>query len=200
MTDPQKRFSTNRRLWSHWSRSTKLWAIAGLCLLAIVVRCSRRDNPNDVQEHVVFANDFEQLEGWVPDASSLTTERAHSGRRSVKIDAQHPFSITYRLTLKDAFSIRPKRMRLSTWAWIESEEDDIQLAFILNSPVPNAPALYSSRIYLGDHWPYKRWVHVSRDFDLPPAIPSQSQLVVFLWYANAQHVAYADDWKLTELH
>ncbi|GAB3239430.1 hypothetical protein GCM10027346_32710 [Hymenobacter seoulensis] len=153
----------------------------------------------DVREHVVFANDFEQIPNWISEGS-LTTERAHSGRYAVKVDKEHPFSLTYRRIIGDMFTQRPRRMKLSAWVWVEGPYDDALLAFNLNPPAGSSQPMFSAKIYLADNWPYRRWIHVSRDIDLPPVYSSQSQLSIFLWHNTAQNTVYADDWKLTELH
>lgn len=185
---------------SQW-RCTRTW-LAGLGMALALSQCHPRNGEEDVREHVVFANDFEQMAGWLPATdSSLTTERAHSGRYSVKVDQKHPFSATYRLTLSDGFTKRPRRLRLSAWTWVDGPMEEARLIFILNPPNANAgaPAIFSTHLFLADNWPYRRWTYLSRDINLPPEISSQTQIVVFLWEFGAQHPVYADDWKLTEL-
>ncbi|MBF9235837.1 hypothetical protein I2I05_00365 [Hymenobacter sp. BT683] len=177
--------------------------LAGLALLLGLSQCrARTDDPDVVREHVIFENDFEQMPGWLPvPDSSLTTERAHSGRYSVRVDKKHPFSVTYRLTLRDGFSKRPRRLRLSAWAWVEGPLEEGRLIFLLNPPnaVEGMPAIFSTHLFLADKWPYKRWTYISRDINLPPEIASDAQIVVFLWHFSANHPLYADDWKLTEI-
>jgi hypothetical protein len=190
-----------------WSRLalapvTKRLLVAGSLLLGTAGCYSRGPGTEEgVREYVVMSEDFEQLDGWLAEpAPSLTTERAHSGRYSVKTDKDHPYSITYRLTLSKAFTMRPHRVRLSTWAWVDAQEDDAQLVFALNPPDGSGNSLLTSRIYLADDWPYKRWVHLSRYIDLPPEIPSKCQIIVYLWHAGAQNAVFTDDWELTEIH
>jgi len=155
-----------------------------------------------VREHRVLFNDFEQLDGWLPEPSStLTTERAHSGRYSVMVDAAHPFSITYHAKLGELVSLRPRRMRLSAWIWVESSSDDAKLVF--SATLPNDSQGKSkayAQVFLVDNWPYRRWTHVSRDIDLPPEVSSQADLSIFLWNDGAPDRVFADDWELTDLH
>jgi len=183
--------------------SLHLGSWAGLVLVLALAGCQHRPAYPEVREHRVFFNDFEQLVGWLQEPvphACFTTERAHSGRYSVKVDAAHPFSVTYRLKLGQ-FTTRPRRMRLSAWAWVEEVNDDAQLTCSISAPddTQGKSKLYT-QIYLADSWPYKRWTHVSRDIELPAEISSQAELVVYLWYNSAQHPVYTDDWELTELH
>lgn len=174
----------------------------GVGLALLLAGCHYHQAYPDVREHRVFFNDFEQLAGWLPEpAPTLTTERAHSGRYSVKVDSAHPFSVTYHFKLGDKFSMRPRRMRLSAWAWVEESGDDAQLTFSMSAPndPQNKSKLYT-QVFLVDNWPYKRWTHVSRDIDLPPEVSSQAEVAVYLWVNSAYRPVYTDDWELTELH
>ncbi|MBO3271899.1 hypothetical protein [Hymenobacter defluvii] len=176
--------------------------MASIGLVLAMTACkSRPAHQDDVHEYVILDEDFEQLGSWLTEpAPTLTKERAHSGRYAVKVDKEHPYSITYRLTLNKAFKTRPHRVRLSAWVWVARSSDQAQLVFSLNSPTSNTPPIFTTRIYIGDNWPFKRWVHLSRDIDLPPEFSSESQIVIYLWHCAAQNPVFADDWKLIEIH
>lgn len=171
-------------------------------LLLLVAGCNYQPAYPPVRERRVFFNDFEQLAGWLPTPDpSLTTERAHSGRYSVKVGPGLPFSLTYRLRLGDAFSMRPRRMHLSAWAWVEDASDDAQLTFSMSAPNdPQDKSKFYTQAFLSSNWPYKRWTHISRDFDLPPEVSSEAVVAVYVWQNGAPHTVYTDDWELTELH
>ena len=192
---------TSRRVWQQLSIAIAL--VPGLTLAG----CHYKQVYPAVRQHRVFFNDFEQLAGWLPaPAPTLTTERAHSGRYSVRVDAEHPFSITYRLKVGEHFSMRPRRMRLSAWVWMESSRDDAQLVFTMGVPGNTDPQDKSKLyvpIYLLDNWPtwpFKRWTQVNRDVDLPPELSSKAEIAIYLWYGGASHPVFTDDWELTELH
>jgi hypothetical protein len=174
---------------------------AALSLLLPVLGCHPQPGLEDVRERLVFTEDFEHLDGWLPDATSLTTERAHSGRYAVKVDKEHPYSLTYRLVFGKTFTQRPRLLRLSAWVWVHGAADDARLLTAITPPDPNAPALSTTPIYVADNWPYRRWTHVSRDIVIPPpGYPSSSNLVIYLWNLDTKHPVYADDWTLTEIH
>jgi hypothetical protein len=168
----------------------------------LLTGCGYHQAYPDVREHRVFFNDFEHLDGWLPEVSpTLTTERAHSGRYAVKVDATHEYSLTYNLKLGDAFTMRPRRMRLSAWVWLEDSGEDAKLIFSLSAPDdPQDKSNLYTQVFLVDHWPYKRWTHVTRDIELPPEVSSKAKLSVYLWRNSATHAVYTDDWELTELH
>lgn len=183
-------------------RTTPGWWAGLLALALLPGGCTYRPAYPTAQEHQVFFNDFEHLVGWIQENNaSLSTERAHSGRYAVRVDKDHPYSILYRLRLSQKFTARPRRMRLSAWTWVENSQEDAQLIFSLSAPnEPQEKSKLYRQIYLADDWPYQRWTHVSRDFDLPAELSSQATLVVYLWAGGAAHPVYADDWELTELH
>lgn len=176
--------------------------LASSLAVVLLASCNYQRAYPPVREHQVFFNDFENLAGWLPEpAPSLTTERAHSGRYSVKVDPEHPFSITYHLKLGDTFSMRPRRMRLSAWAWVEDSSDDAQLTFSMSAANdPQEKSKLYTQAFLANNWPYKRWTQISRDIDLPPEVSSQAVIAVYLWLNGAPHTVYTDDWELTELH
>lgn len=176
--------------------------LAGLAGATGLSGCHYHAAYPEVREHRVFFNDFEQLDGWLPEASpTLTTERAHSGRYSIMVDAAHPFSITYHTKLGELMSLRPRRMRLSAWVWVESSSDDAKLVFSVTVPDdPQGKSKAYAQVFLVDNWPYRRWTHVSRDIDLPPEVSSQADLSIYLWNDSNPDRVFADDWELTDLH
>ncbi|WP_375416339.1 hypothetical protein [uncultured Hymenobacter sp.] len=178
------------------------WRRLGLSGLLALAACQPRAGRQDVREWVVFAEDFEHLAGWLPPDPTLTTERAHSGRYAVKVDKEHPFSITYRLTLGEKFMQRPRLMRLSAWVWVTGPDEAAELVLVGNSPdaPPNAPPQVTSQLFLSDYWPYKRWTYISRDVPLPPEVSARTGLVVYVWHNAAKDAVFTDDWQLTEIH
>ena len=184
-------------------RLTPAWAQPlGLGALLALAACHPREGLEDVRQRLVFREDFEHLDGWVPDpAASLSTEHAHSGRYSVKVSKAQPYSITYRLTLGQVFAQRPRRLHLSAWVWVPAAEEAAQLVLSISAPAPaNTPLLLWKELFLNDEWPSDRWAHVSRDFDIPASgTSSQSQLLVYLWHGGAHNPVFTDDWELTEL-
>lgn len=185
------------------SRRPAAFLLVGLAGFGGLAGCHYHPAYPEVREHRVFFNDFEDLDGWLPDpaaAATLTTERAHSGRYSVMVDAAHPFSLTYHAKLGELVSLRPRRMRLSAWVWVENSSNDAKLVFSAGTPNdPGKPKAYA-QVFLVDNWPYRRWTHVSRDIDLPLDISSQSELSIYLWNDTSPDRVFADDWELTDLH
>ncbi|WP_201977644.1 hypothetical protein [Hymenobacter rubidus] len=144
---------------------------------------------------------FEDVAGWMPEIPpSLATEKAHTGKYSIRVDAQNAYSLTYRASLGALSSgHRPRRLTLSAWVWVPSfRENAVIVAAVTNPSDPDHPIM-SKYVYLNDSGPFEKWKYVSRDLDLPAEIHSTTQLVIYLWRVNAQEPVYADDLRLTEL-
>ena len=176
----------------------------GVASLGGLAGCHYHPAYPEVRQHRVFFNDFEHLDGWLPDpaaAATLTTERAHSGRYSVMVDAAHPYSVTYHAKLGELVSLRPRRMRLSAWVWAESTQNNAKLVFAMGLPNdPEDKSKVYTMVFLADNWPYRHWTHVSQDIDLPPEVSSQANLSIYLWGNDTPDRVFTDDWELTDLH
>jgi hypothetical protein len=179
------------------SNACRLFALP--CLLTIA-GCHPRDGRAPVRERELMHTYFEDLDGWYPEAAGLTTAKAHSGRYSVVVSPQQPYSVTYRAALGSLSPHhRPLRLTLSAWVWVPKAEDDARLVVsIMPAHDPDHPIL-NSHVFLNDSNVFGNWHPVSRSIDLPEGIHADSQLVIYLWHGAAKSPVYADDLRLTEL-
>ena len=173
-----------------------------LCLLPLItfLGCSPRGGRADVEERVLMHTSFEDLEACsgIPQPS-LTTEKAHTGKMSMFVDGAHPFSATYRKDLGALCDHRPRRLTLSAWVWVASPDDDAVIVLAITNPNdPDHPS-FSKSLYMTPLGGSGKWKQIRQSFELPAEIHANSQLVSYLWYANAQSPVYTDDWQLTEL-
>lgn len=177
-----------------------LWPLAWLGLLGLP-GCHPRSGRALVLERELLSADFEKLAGWLPPPpAGLTTEKAHSGRYAIRVDPEHPYSITYRAPLgRLSPHHRPRRVTLSAWVWVPGPEGDARLvAAVYAASDPDHP-FFSKNVFLTDSGPFKAWKQVSRSLDLPDNIDSNSQLEIYLWNGGSSVPVYADDLQLTEL-
>ena len=177
----------------------KTWLLMLPCLW-VAAGCQPRDGRSTTRQHELMHTSFEELLGWMPELpATITTEKAHTGKYALRVDAQNAYSFTYRATLGSLCNHRPRRLTLSAWVWVPDREQDVILVAALNNPNdPDHPAL-TKHLYLNDSGPFGKWKYVSRDLDLPMGIHSNAQLVIYLWKKNATEPVYADDLRLTEL-
>lgn len=176
-----------------------LWLLL-LCCLWGAAGCRPRDGRTEPQQHELMHTSFEELLGWLPALPpTLTTEKAHTGKYALRVDAHNAYSLTYRATLGSLCSHRPRRLTLGAWVWVPNRQQDVIIVVALNNPNdPDHPAL-TKQLYLNDSGPFGEWKYVSRDLDLPLGTHSNAQLVIYLWNKDASEPVYADDFRLTEL-
>ncbi|MDO7884703.1 carbohydrate binding domain-containing protein [Hymenobacter cheonanensis] len=166
--------------------------------------CSR-DAAEFPAPNALMHNDFESAAGWVADATSLSTEQAHSGKVSLKVDPTHPYSLTYYSLLGQLSEGHIRGVRVEAWAYAPSHaaSANVRLSIGLN----DAPG---GQLMLGDGIPFStavtedgKWVKVSKDFIFPPKANYSSQLVMYLWNGggtgNGAGPAYLDDIQLTAI-
>ena len=178
----------------------KKWLLVPLGLLA-ATGCQPRDGRPETRQRELMHTGFEELPGWAPETPpSLTTEKVHSGKFAVRVDQQHPYSLSYRTELgKLCPSHRLRRLTLSAWVWVPSYQDDAVIVAAIASPGDPDHPTFRKSVYLTDSGPFQQWKRVSRDLDLPSDIHADSQLTIYLWKSNANEPVYADDFQLTEL-
>ena len=177
-----------------------IWSVTVLSLLGFP-SCKPRDGRLPVKERVLMQNNFEELDGWLPEApAGLTTEQAHSGRYAISVAPDHPYSVTYRAALgRLSPHHRPRRVTLSAWVWVPGFEGNACfVAAISVAGDPDHP-FFNNSVFLNDRGPFGKWKKVSRSLDLPENIDSTSQLIIYMWNNGSAAPVYADDLQLTEL-
>ncbi|GAB3239440.1 hypothetical protein GCM10027346_32730 [Hymenobacter seoulensis] len=165
--------------------------------LAVLVACStdsKRPNPE-----VVMHNNFDSLVGWVPDASLLTKERAHSGQYSIKVDNGQDYSLTYTAPLGQLSETRLRGTRLEAWVFMTDKDAKARLGFLVKDP-ENKNVILNDGLDLREQVKESgEWVKISKDFTFPPTVNYTSSLVIFLWGPEIKRPIYLDDIQLTAL-
>lgn len=173
-----------------------------LCLLGLLAfaGCHPRGDRSEVQERVLMQTDFEDLQDWSKSPQpNLTAEKVRSGQVAMFVDAAHPYSATYRKALGELCDHRPRRLTFSAWVWVATPDDDAMFVVAISNPGdPNHP-IFSEHVFMTPTGSFGRWKLVSGSFELPAEVHADSQVVLYLWFANAQQRVYTDDWQLTEL-
>lgn len=178
---------------------TRMNKMPWVLLLAALAGCHPRDGRSEVKERELMHTGFEELAVWSEDVHpSLTAEKAHSGRYSVRVDAKNEYSATYHAELGKLCNHLPRRFTLSAWVWVPNAKDDALLVISISNPGNPTPVFHET-LFLTDEGPFMEWKHISRELNVPANINSSSQLAIYLWKANATGPVYADDIRLTEL-
>ena len=143
----------------------------GACAGAVALASCQ--NPRPGAAGLVARNDFESLDGWVPAAPTLTTERAHSGRYAVKVDAANEFSLGYANALANT-GLRPgQRLVVRGWALRTGPQAGAALVVQLVNPADEKQAVYWQSLPVSKHViTYNRWTPIGQAFTLPAALPA----------------------------
>ena len=179
----------------------QIGCLAGV-VVALLAGCHPRDGRPTPRQRELARTDFEGFRGWAPAMlPQLATDKAHSGKFSLRVDPQHPYSPTFRAGLGQLFSHRPRRITLGAWVWVPGFRDDAVLVMAITNPENPDNPVFRKEVYLNDSSPFGAWKWVSRDLDIPlnTNFSSRSLLVVYLFAKDVTSPVYADDLLLTEL-
>jgi hypothetical protein len=161
-----------------------------LSLMSCLFACSKSEN---LSEDAIARNDFEMLDGWGGCSSpSLTKERAHSGKYSVKVDKDVEFSLGFDKVIWELVPNKPKKLKLTTWVYLPSAEGKAILGFNLINE-NNQDAGGASIKLEEEVKEYKEWVKIERTIDVPKEVTQNYKVRSFLWRASASVPVYMDD-------
>ncbi len=162
--------------------------------LAVVTACSTE--PTVPTNRITF-NNFESLEGWIPATATLSTEKAHSGRFAVKVDAQNEYGVGYHNLLGNVSPTRLKTLQLNLWALRTGNEAKAVVVVTVSDPAdPNKPVFWQALDLAVEVKTFNRWTEVHRTFTLPGNINATQKLAVYLWRGAGSQPVYIDDLEL----
>jgi hypothetical protein len=147
-------------------------------------------------EAVLMHNDFEALGEWIPDSTTLSQTRAHSGHRSLTVGPKREYSLTYRQLLGNLSPTYIRGVRVSAWVYTPGKNVTAELRVALNDAAGGALAM-DKVIKLPAT--KGKWLKVSKEVIFPPSITHSYELVIYLWRGSGNETAFLDDLQLTVL-
>ncbi|MBO3271898.1 hypothetical protein [Hymenobacter defluvii] len=180
------------------SSSLRFWVLAMIGVLAACSIAADKAPTGDI----LVSNDFETLAGWMgaTPVLTLTEEKAHSGWYSIKVDGSNEYSIGFNSTLGALHDVRVKKIRVSGWVFVPSEQATACLITHVGDAIPKTkPLLWDSFNMVKEvQGKYNQWVHVTKVLDIPMAADAYTNIGFYLWrnYASNQPV-YFDDLVVT---
>lgn len=168
-------------------------------LLALgMVACGKKDSgalgPNEL-----MANNFESLEGWVGNeplnVPSLTKEKAHSGRYSLKVGPDIEYSMGYNVLLGKLSPSKLKKIKLKGWAYLPKGSANATLVAVITDPTkPDAQPIKWEGLDLGKEVKnYNKWVEVEKIMEIPDNASYANKFNIYLWRTQALEPVYFDD-------
>ncbi|ALD22038.1 hypothetical protein [Hymenobacter sp. DG25A] len=169
-----------------------LYALAAFSLTA----CSSNAELGTPGDYIT-RNDFEAMMGWIPDATALTKEHAHSGEYAIQVNPNQEFSLTYTAMLGNVSPHKLRGIRLEAWVYLPDDKTTGVLGVQILDPSQGNKEIFGDGINLQETIrDYKKWVLVSKDITLPDNIAYTHNLKVFLWRAGTASTVYVDDLSL----
>jgi hypothetical protein len=183
----------------HWPARWLLRLLIGGTLWVGAAACTRSDKPEAALANLVAKNDFESVEGWGVTSASLTTDKAHSGRYSVKVDPGIEYSIGYRNTLLRVSDIRIKKLHVHGWVRLSSFKAKAVIVVQITNPAKNNEQVYWQALDVrAEVKTINRWTQVDQDFDLPDTVSANHELHVYMWRTGPDDTTYLDDLEITK--
>lgn len=170
------------------------WAIWVALALVTSTACSHQTTektPESAPDRLLFATSFEDLEGWVAESPSLTTELARTGQYSIKVDQGTEFSLTYKNQLTRLSPKRFNKVRLTAWGRLTAPG---AAALVFQITRDDQTTIFYEKV---DIQQVDSWEQVSTVLVLPPVLDPQDQVRIYLWRASATAPAYVDDVRLS---
>ncbi|QJX46931.1 hypothetical protein HMJ29_08290 [Hymenobacter taeanensis] len=169
-------------------------ALAGLaaCSSDGTSSYQRLSGPN-----VLTDTSFEEVYGWGIDPATLTRERAHSGMYSMRVDPAHEYSMTYSVVIGQMSPRKVKKIKLSAWVFLPSENTKAILGVQIVDPDQGYKEVFGDGVKMETVKEYNKWVQVEKVMELPETLAPTHNLKLFLWRAAAVDPVYVDDVRLT---
>jgi hypothetical protein len=173
------------------------WFLFSSLVLSGLTACRPGPNADSAVANdpaVLMHNDFEASAGWGPSNPTLTTEKAHSGRWSLRTTPEQPFSYTYARALGELSPTPFRKLRLEAQVLRAAEGSTAQLIVQVDaSPTDEAKVFYSNLPLATAVTKVNSWTAVHLPITLPTSVQSTNVLKVYLWNDRATAPSYLDD-------
>lgn len=163
-------------------------------LLLSLGACSTPGADETAAGDYLTRNDFESMIGWLPDATALTKEHAHSGTYATLVNQDKEFSLTYNVKLGDVSPHKLKGLDIEAWVYLPDDKATAQLGMQILDPLQDNKQIFNDGIKLTDQVKeYNVWTKVSKQVVLPDNVSYDQVLKIFLWRGDSASPVYLDD-------
>jgi hypothetical protein len=171
---------------------------ASLLLVGVLAGChSSSDSASRTIDNpaVLTAADFEQSIGWGnADPVSLTTEKAHSGKWSVRVKPNVPYGFTYSRTLGEMSTTPLTRLVLEGWALREAAGSTAKLVVQVDASATDETKVFYVAYPIEQAVPkIGEWTAIQVPISLPVGTAGTSKVKIYLWNDQATAATYIDD-------
>lgn len=170
--------------------------LLAFCALGVITSC--RDADGDEKSiNRLASNDFETVEGWVGDVPfpSLTTDKAHSGKYSVRVGPGIEYSTGYSSEVGKVSPIKLTKMKVRSWVYLQGDSPAILVTEVKNA-TDEKPLLWDGLELAKATRRRNEWVKVEKEISLPADIKPTTRLKVYLWSNGSNAPVYIDDLQI----
>jgi hypothetical protein len=171
-----------------------------LALLAVTGLLSACNSATDsttrtADGNVLTTADFEQSIGWGDaDPASLTTEKAHSGKWSVRVQPNVPFGYTYSRTLGDMSATPLLRLVVEGWILRVAPGSTAKLVVQVNASATDDTKVSYTAFPIESAVPkFGEWTAIQVPISLPTTATGTNKIKVYLWNDQGTAATYLDD-------
>ncbi|UOG74690.1 hypothetical protein MTX78_21550 [Hymenobacter tibetensis] len=163
--------------------------------IIVLAGCGSQDK---VDQNTLMASDFESIQGWLPDLQNptLTRDKAHSGKYSIKIDPTYEYSLTYRANLGQLSSARVKKMKISAWVFVPNAQAQAALVTTIDGAEANGQPLLWEAANMSEsvRGQFNKWVEITKEIVVPAEATYTSRISIYLWRSGSVSApVYLDD-------
>lgn len=151
---------------------------------------------NDIPANQLASNDFESLDGWIGDQpiTSLTKEKAHSGRYSIKVDPNIEYSLGFNMLLGKLSTSKLKKIKIHAWVNVPNAKSAVVLVTQITNPADNNKQLLWEGVNMGNEVKtLNKWVEIEKTITVPDNATYNDKLGVYLWRTSSPETIYLDD-------
>jgi hypothetical protein len=155
------------------------------------------DEPNTWD--ILASNDFDHIDGWAGDMSSLSRAYAHTGAYSVMVKPGVPYSLGYSNPLGRLSLARPHKLRLDAWVLRPDLQSKALLVMEVKDPATNAKIIWEGVDLRKEAPKLNEWQHIHHLVDIPASVSAASRILVYMWGADASQPTYLDDLTISQV-
>lgn len=167
---------------------------------ALVLGGCGGDDAKSRPENLLASNDYDELEGWVPDGSMpfLTKEKAHSGAYSARVNSANEYAGGYGSLLGKMSPTRVTKLTYRAWVFVPSKDAAASIVAQVTDPATGKVLFWDGQDLSKAVKKYNEWSEVSKTISLPAEATYNSKLSVYLWRANSSQPVYLDDLQVAK--
>lgn len=157
-------------------------------VITIIHSCSSSNKDN------AYINDIDNLSSWFSHPT-IIKGKAHSGLYMCKVDSINPYSIVYNRQLSEVALVGKKKIKFSAWCMSDTHIPKTA-KLVLSIEEGKKSFLWKGPLLMPFMTDVNNWYEITGEADIPEGLPSESNLIFYLWSPDNETV-FVDDFSLS---